>query len=282
MKVIGYKVFNPDWTCRGKQYTCPGKFEENVELSVCNSGMHFCKRLNDCFNYYFFNSDNKVALVTAYGKIQENDGKYCTDKLEIIKELSWHEVLNLVNTGKNNTGRGNTGNRNTGNYNTGNRNTGNYNTGNYNTGYCNTGDYNTGDYNAGYRNTGYCNTGDYNTGWFCTETPKLILFDRETDMTREEFMRTEAYTLLRNVSFTPTKWVFDSDMTEEEKSKHPEYKTQGGYLKLTEANLHKAFYEWWNRLDDREKDVIKAMPNFDADKFKTITGIDVDLEEDEK
>ena len=258
MKVIGYKVFNPDWTCRGKQYTCPGKFEENVELSVCNSGMHFCKRLNDCFNYYFFNSDNKVALVTAYGKIQENDGKYCTDKLEIIKELSWHEVLNLVNTGKNNTGRGNTGNCNTGD--------------------CNTGDYNTGNYNTGNYNTGDYNTGDYNTGWFCTETPKLILFDRETDMTREEFMCTEAYTLLRNVSFTPTKWVFDSDMTEEEKSEHPEYKTQGGYLKLIKQNLHNAFKNWWNKLNDREKKVIKAIPNFDADKFKVITGIDVNEE----
>lgn len=28
MSVKGYKVFNPDWTCRGKQYSCPGTFEE--------------------------------------------------------------------------------------------------------------------------------------------------------------------------------------------------------------------------------------------------------------
>lgn len=39
--VKGYKVFNPDWTCRGKQYACPGKFEEDVELSVCGRGMDF-------------------------------------------------------------------------------------------------------------------------------------------------------------------------------------------------------------------------------------------------
>ena len=26
-KVKGYKVFNPDWTCMEKQYSCPGKFE---------------------------------------------------------------------------------------------------------------------------------------------------------------------------------------------------------------------------------------------------------------
>lgn len=41
--VKGYKVFNPDWTCKGKQYTCPGTFEEDVNPSVCNVGMHFCK-----------------------------------------------------------------------------------------------------------------------------------------------------------------------------------------------------------------------------------------------
>lgn len=44
MSVKGYKVFNPDWTCMNKQYTCPGTFEEDVNPSVCNVGMHFCKR----------------------------------------------------------------------------------------------------------------------------------------------------------------------------------------------------------------------------------------------
>lgn len=36
--VKGYKVFNPDWTCMNKQYTCPGTFEEDVNPSVCNVG----------------------------------------------------------------------------------------------------------------------------------------------------------------------------------------------------------------------------------------------------
>lgn len=65
-KVKGFKVFNSDWTCdptghNPKQYTCPGKFEEEVELDVCNHGMHFCQNATDCFNYYSFNSNNKVA-----------------------------------------------------------------------------------------------------------------------------------------------------------------------------------------------------------------------------
>lgn len=39
MSVKGYKVFRPDWSCspngNTKQYTCPGKFEEEGELDVC-------------------------------------------------------------------------------------------------------------------------------------------------------------------------------------------------------------------------------------------------------
>lgn len=52
--VKGYKVFNPDWTCKGKQYTCPGTFEEDVNPSVCSVGMRFCKNAADCFRYYDF------------------------------------------------------------------------------------------------------------------------------------------------------------------------------------------------------------------------------------
>lgn len=42
--VKGYKVFNPDWTCRGFKYSVGETFEEEVELSVCNRGFHFCKK----------------------------------------------------------------------------------------------------------------------------------------------------------------------------------------------------------------------------------------------
>lgn len=58
----GYKVFEPDWTCRGFQYEVGKTFEEDVTPSCCNRGFHFCKELKDCFNYYPFNPDNKVDL----------------------------------------------------------------------------------------------------------------------------------------------------------------------------------------------------------------------------
>ena len=173
MEVHGYKVFNYNWTCspngNSKQYTCPGKFEEDVDVSVCHQGMHFCRRAVDCFNYYSFNSQNKVAEVIAYGKISENGDKCCTDKLQIVREIPWSELLEIVNTGSGctgyrNSGNCNSGNYNSGGYNSGNRNSGNRNSGDRNSGKRNSGDYNSGDRNSGNRNSGNRNSGNRNSG----------------------------------------------------------------------------------------------------------------------
>ena len=155
--VKGYKVFNPDWTCREFQYQVGKCYEIPEKPVVCKRGFHFCKNLLDCYEHYRFDENNKVAEVTAYGDIDidEYEKKYCTNKIKIEKELNWNEVLNMVNTGKNCTGFRNTGDWNTGYSNTGDRNTGDWNTGNWNTG-----DWNTGDCNTGDRNTGDWNTGD--------------------------------------------------------------------------------------------------------------------------
>nr|DAH32704.1 MAG TPA: hypothetical protein [Caudoviricetes sp.] len=296
--VHGFKVFRPDWTCspngNTKQYTCPGKFEEEGELDVCGHGMHFCQTAADCFNYYSFNSENKVAEVIAYGEVRTDGDKSCTDKLEIVREIPWDEVLRIVNIGKNCTGRCNTGNRNTGNRNTGdcntgnrntgNRNTGDYNTGDYNTGDCNTGDWNTGDWNTGNRNTGNrntgdCNTGDcnkssFNTGCFNTEEQKIMLFNKPSDMTYREWIDSDARYLLNQIPKDVVEWVYEEDMTDEEKAAHPTYKTTGGYLKVLDES--ECGQLWWGSLSDRRKEIIKAIPNFDAEIFFQCTGVRVD------
>jgi hypothetical protein len=163
MKMEGYKVTNPDYTCRGVKYEIGQTYEMNGEIKVCDRGFHFCVKASDCFEYYDFNSENHVLRIEALGDIDgdpEKDNKLCTNKIKILEEIPWDEVLRIVNEGKNCTGRCNTGNRNTGNRNTGNRNTGNRNTGDRNTGDCNTGDCNTGNCNTGNRNTGNSNTGN--------------------------------------------------------------------------------------------------------------------------
>ena len=95
----GYKVFNPDWTCRGFQYSVGKVFEEAITPICCQRGFHFCTELKDCFSYYSFDPNNKVAEVEALGDIDTDrtGNKHCTNKIKIIRELSWEEVLKKVN-----------------------------------------------------------------------------------------------------------------------------------------------------------------------------------------
>ena len=313
MSVKGYKVFNPDWTCRGKQYSCPGTFEEFVSPSVCNVGMHFCKNAADCFRYYDFNPNNHVAEVIAHGTVAEDDNKCATNKLEIVREIPWAEVLEIVNTGKTCTGRCNSGDRNSGNrnsgdcnsgdrnsgdWNSGNRNSGDWNSGDWNSGDWNSGDWNSGDWNSGNRNSGDWNSGDRNSGdwnsgyrnsgnrnsgdWnatsfsngcFNTVSPKIYMFNKPTDWTFEQWFNCRARRLLNEIDDCPLEYVYLSDMTDEEKAAHPEAETTGGYLRKRTTADNAR--KWWAGLSADDQNVILSLPNFDAAIFKEITGVDV-------
>lgn len=263
----GYKVFNSDWTCRGFQYEVGKAYEHEGKISPCNSGFHFCKRAVDCFNYHPFNSDNRVAEVEALGEIKTDGDKSVTNKIKIIRELSWHEVLELVNTGKDNTGK-----KNTGDYNSGNYNSGNYNTGDYNSGKWNSGDWNSGNCNSGNRNSGDCNSGNWNSGFFCTITPNVIMFNKPTEYARSAIYHMPGMCAIRS-SFILNKWVDLSNMTDQEKSDHPECKTCGGYLKT--YGYKEAWKNAWEEMTESERESVKALPNFDPDIFYEITGIRV-------
>nr|WP_207654153.1 hypothetical protein [Clostridium paraputrificum] len=264
---------------------------------MCGSGFHFCQKASDCFNYYDFNSNNKVAEVEALDLVETEGNKSVTNKIHIIREIPWQELLTIVNTGKDCTGLENTGNRNTGDWNTGNRNTGNRNTGNRNTGDCNTGDRNTGNRNTGDRNTGNRNTGDRNTGnrntgdwnagnWntgdcntvdfsngvFCTKEDTIKIFDKESNMTLREWRESRARRIIA-WNMETTVWIYQSNMTEEEKEQYPSYKTTGGYLKV--FTYEEAWKNLWNSITDEEKQEIINIPNFDKNKFKEITGIEI-------
>lgn len=289
MEIIkGFKVFNPDWTCRGFQYEVGQTYEEDVIPMVCDRGFHFCKQAKDCFNYYSFDPNNKVAEVIALGEVAEEGNKCSTNKIKIVREISWEELLTIVNTGKGNSGLCNSGNWNSGDFNSGNWNSGRWNSGHRNSGHRNSGDRNSGDFNSGRWNSGDFNSGDWNqgdfctgdfnisdheTGCFCTEEHKIRFFDKESDMTFRQWRNSEAYSILQRISFEPTRWIWADDMTDEEKAAHPEYETTGGYLKV--CNTDKAFLTWWNSLNERERNIIKNIPNFNAEKFLQITGIRV-------
>lgn len=238
-EVKGYKVFNPDWTCRGFQYEVGKIFEEDVKPSCCDRGFHFCKKAADCFSYYSFNSKNKVAEVIALGEVDTDGKKSCTNKIQIMREIPWQELLTIVNTGKDCTGLCNTGNRNTGD--------------------CNTGD---------------CNKSSFNTGCFNTEEQKIMLFNKPSDMTYNDWLRSDARYLLNQIPKDVVEWVYEEDMTDEEKVANPTYETTGGYLKLLDES--ECGQLWWGSLSDFQKNYIRSIPNFDAEIFEQCTGIKVD------
>ena len=281
MSITGYKIFNPDWTCRGKAYTCPGTFEEDVEPIVCESGMHFCKKAIDCFNYYSFDPRNHIAEVIAHGTVVGYNDKCCTNKLEIVREISWTELLELVNVGEGNTGIGNSGYFNSGYYNCGSRNGGHYNSGcwnsgNYNSGYYNSGSANSGYYNSGDYNSGDWNIGNYNNGCFNTAaTGKIYLFNKPSDWTFKDWLSSKARRIMDCVPKNLA-WVEFDQMTDEEKKVYLTAETTNGYLrKIPDDELAVIRNEWWAGLSPDNKDEILKLPNFDAEIFKKVTMIEV-------
>ena len=233
-EVKGYKVFNPDWTCRGFQYEVGKIFEEDVKPSCCDRGFHFCEKAADCFSYYSFNSENRVAEVIALGEVDTDGKKSCTNKIQIVREIPWQELLTIVNTGKDCTG------------------------------FCNTGNRNTGDWNKS----------SFNTGCFNTEEQKITLFNKPSDITYNDWLRSDARYLLNQIPKDVLEWVYEEDMTDEEKAANPTYETTGGYLKV--LNESECGQLWWGSLSDFQKNYIKSIPNFDAEIFEQCTGIKVD------
>ena len=282
----GFKVFNSDWTCRGFQFEVGKTFTEDVTPVCCDRGFHFCTKAADCFKYYSFDPDNKVAEVEALGDIDTNndDSKCSTNKIHIIREITWQEVLDLVNLGKACTGLCNSGDWNSGNRNSGNRNSGDWNSGDWNSGNRNSGDWNSGNRNSGNRNSGNRNSGDWNSGdWnktcfsngcFNTESPKIFLFNKLSDWTYQNWLNSDARYILMDCPSNVLAWVWDDDMTDEEKKQHPEYSVTGGFLKHIEKETGRQM--WWDGLSDRQKDIVMQLPNFDKDIFKEITGITVE------
>ena len=291
MKIKG---FDKDLKCReyqfevGKTYEIklPDGYELTKEDLCSDKVFHYCDSLRKVHGYYSVepNDHNRFCEVEVLGN-EITDGEKCgSNKIKIIREIIGEELNILKGLINGNTGLFNSGNRNSGNYNSGNfnsgygnsgyGNSGDRNSGYYNSGYYNSGNYNSGNFNSGCRNSGDRNSGDFNScdyssGLFCTQDPKVKIFDIETDMTMKEVIQTDWYRMLFKYSVDLTKWI---EYTDEEKQSDKDL--IGGYLK-THA-YKEACKNWWDNYTDKEKAVIMSMPNFDKDKFKQITGIEVE------
>ena len=290
--MIGYKATDKDGCCKGFKFEVGKTYIKGTpkeELECCTDKVfHFCRELfaiEKESNYKL--SESRLFEVIAGDCVRSGD-KYGTNSLTIIREIEGEEKLELINSGNRNTGNFNTGNFNSGNYNTGNfnsgnRNTGNFNSGNYNSGNRNSGNRNSGNFNSGNRNSGNRNSGDYNSGdynsgnfntgnfnsgFFNSNEPNVRMFNKDTKLKKDDInIPSWCY-------FNLTVWVSHDTATEEDKEVHKkEIETCGGFLKTLEYK--EAWKLAYDKTNDKEKIQLFNLPNFDADIFKEISGIDV-------
>jgi len=260
----GYKVFNSDWTCKGFQYEIGKEYVHKGSIKICNRGFHFCEKLIDCFIWYKFDPNNKVAEVEAFGTIEKEEEKSVTDKIRIVKELSWYEVLDLVNIGINNTGKSNSGHynsgdNNSGNYNSGDNNSGNYNSGHYNSGHYNSGNYNSGHYNSGNYNSGHYNSGNYNSGDNNSGNYNSGDFNDRSDLPIYVFGK-----LIQRKNWNNAKkpnFIYNIQLTEWKNDK------------LIKYEYKEAWKTAFDKADSSEMKLLINLPNFNYQIFKNITGI---------
>ena len=302
----GYKAFNSDLTCRDMQYEVGKEYKFDGEPIPCRQGFHFCETISDCYEFYPMEDDTRICEVEALGEITQEGVKFVTNYIKVLDEVTG-ENLKKGNTGSSNSGYRNSGYRNSGDWNSGdwnsgNSNSGNSNSGNSNSGYRNSGNWNSGYSNSGNSNSGYRNSGTWNSGYsnsgnwtsgnrnsgdwnsgdrssgvFCTEKqPTIKIFDVQTDWTFGDWEDSEAYRVMSKCPYSYSDYISADDMTDEEKERHPEYKTIGGYIKVfSVTNADKQ--SWWDSLSNRERQAVYDLPNFDADKFFSCTGIKAEV-----
>ena len=87
-KVIAYKGFNKDLTCRGFQYEIGKEYEEK-EVSVCSSGFHACENPFDVLGFYGDVLNNRFCKVEQSGIIKKDDKKQASSKIKVVAEIGF-------------------------------------------------------------------------------------------------------------------------------------------------------------------------------------------------
>uniref|UniRef100_UPI001BC87D91 hypothetical protein n=1 Tax=Acinetobacter sp. CFCC 10889 TaxID=1775557 RepID=UPI001BC87D91 len=73
--------------------------------------------------------------------------------------------------------------------------------------------------------------------------------------------------------FSLTQWINESEMSDVEKQENPSFSCTGGYLK--KYDYKEAFTKSVTEASKEDRDLIRALPNFNNEKFLEISGVDL-------
>ena len=88
-----YKAFNQKLECREYQFKIGRTYEIEGDPILCEKGFHFCRDMQNCFEYY--NMGSRICEVIAEDIIEGNDKSVCR-KITIVRELSQKEVMDRI------------------------------------------------------------------------------------------------------------------------------------------------------------------------------------------
>jgi len=94
----GYKGFDKNLQCRGKQYEIGQEYVED-KAEICQVGLHSCLNPLDVLNYYPLKDGNKYAEVEIGGDISQKeneDSKISSTKLKIIAQISIKDMVSAA------------------------------------------------------------------------------------------------------------------------------------------------------------------------------------------
>jgi hypothetical protein len=93
-KIVAYKGFNTDLTCRGYQFEFGKTYEHEGTVKACSSGFHSCESPMDVFGYYA-PATSRYAEVEVAGKISRHsdDSKIASATITLKAELTIPEFV---------------------------------------------------------------------------------------------------------------------------------------------------------------------------------------------
>ena len=87
-KIIAYKGFNQDMTCRGYQFEVGKTYKHEGEVKACESGFHSCEYPLDVFSYYA-PAQSVFCVVEVSGDLSRHgeDLKIASSKLKVKAKI---------------------------------------------------------------------------------------------------------------------------------------------------------------------------------------------------
>ena len=89
-----YKAFNQKLGCLGYQFEIGKTYEIEGDPILCEKGFHFCRDMQNCFEYY--DMDSRICEIKAEDIFKKEEGKRICRKITIIRELSKQEIMDRI------------------------------------------------------------------------------------------------------------------------------------------------------------------------------------------